>query len=43
MLDIMFEAPTITDLDEIIVDADVIRRKGKPEYKYKPKKGKKTA
>ena len=43
MLDIMFEAPTIAKLEEVIITDKVIRRTGKPVYKYKSKKNKKSA
>ncbi len=39
MLEIMYEAPSMENVDEIIVTADVIRGKGQPQYiKSKPKK-----
>jgi ATP-dependent Clp protease ATP-binding subunit ClpX len=43
MLDIMYDAPTMPDLTEVIVTEKVISKKGKPKYKYKTKKGKKSA
>ncbi len=43
MLDIMFEAPTMPNLDEVIVSDQVINKTGNPVYKYKTKKGKKSA
>jgi ATP-dependent Clp protease ATP-binding subunit ClpX len=43
MLDIMYEAPTVPDLDEVIITDKVIERKGKPRYKYKAKRGRKSA
>jgi ATP-dependent Clp protease ATP-binding subunit ClpX len=43
MLDIMYEAPTIADLEEVVITEKVVHRTGKPKYKYKAKKGKKTA
>ncbi len=39
MLEIMYEAPSLTDVDEVVVTADVIRGTGEPQYiKSKPKK-----
>jgi ATP-dependent Clp protease ATP-binding subunit ClpX len=43
MLDIMYEAPTIPDLTEVTITDKVIRGTGKPKYKHKAKKGKKSA
>ncbi len=43
MLDIMYEAPTVADLEEVVITEKVVHRTGKPKYKYKAKKGKKTA
>jgi len=43
MLDIMFEAPTTANLEEVVITDKVIRRTGKPVYKYKSKKSKKSA
>jgi ATP-dependent Clp protease ATP-binding subunit ClpX len=43
MLDIMYEAPTISDLDEVIITDKVIDRQAKPKYKYKAKRGRKSA
>ncbi|MEZ5360615.1 MAG: ATP-dependent Clp protease ATP-binding subunit ClpX [Candidatus Zixiibacteriota bacterium] len=41
MLDVMYEAPTIANLEEVVINEQVINKTGKPEYKYK--KGKKSA
>ncbi|MCK5127815.1 MAG: ATP-dependent Clp protease ATP-binding subunit ClpX [candidate division Zixibacteria bacterium] len=41
MLNIMFEAPNMPDLSEVIITDKVINKKGKPKYKYK--KSKKSA
>ncbi len=41
MLDVMFDAPTLPDLEEVIITDGVINKTGKPKYKYK--KGKKSA
>jgi ATP-dependent Clp protease ATP-binding subunit ClpX len=39
MLEIMYEAPSMANVDEIVVTADVIRGVGKPQFiKSKPKK-----
>jgi ATP-dependent Clp protease ATP-binding subunit ClpX len=43
MLDIMYDAPTIPDLEEVVITDKVIRRTGKPKFRYKSKKGKKSA
>jgi len=43
MLDIMYEAPTMPDLNEVIITDEVMLRKGKPKYKFKSKAGKKSA
>ncbi len=43
MLDIMYEAPTIPDLEEVVITDKVIDRQGKPKYKYKAKRGRKSA
>jgi ATP-dependent Clp protease ATP-binding subunit ClpX len=43
MVDIMFEAPTIDNLEEVVITNKVILRQGKPKYKYKAKKSKKSA
>jgi ATP-dependent Clp protease ATP-binding subunit ClpX len=43
MLDIMYEAPTIPELTEVIVTEKVISQRAKPKFKYKAKKGKKSA
>jgi ATP-dependent Clp protease ATP-binding subunit ClpX len=43
MLEIMYEAPTIPDLVEVTITDKVILRTGKAKYKYKTKKGKKSA
>jgi ATP-dependent Clp protease ATP-binding subunit ClpX len=43
MLDIMFDAPTIPNLIEVIVTDDVILHRAKPVYKYKTKSRKKSA
>lgn len=43
MLDIMYEAPTVPDLDEVVITDKVIERQGKPRYKYKAKRGRKSA
>jgi len=43
MLDIMYEAPTIPDLREVTITEQVMKKKARPKYKYKAKKGKKSA
>ncbi len=43
MLDIMYEAPTLPELSEVVVTQKVINKTGKPKYKYKARKGKKSA
>jgi ATP-dependent protease Clp ATPase subunit len=43
MLDIMYEVPTMDDLEEVIITDKVILRQAKPKLKYKSKSGKKTA
>ncbi|MEE9441238.1 MAG: ATP-dependent Clp protease ATP-binding subunit ClpX [candidate division Zixibacteria bacterium] len=43
MLDIMYETPTIPDLKEVIVSEKVINKTGEPKYKFKSKRGKKSA
>lgn len=43
MLDIMYDAPTIDNLDKVVITAEVINKTGKPTFKYKPRKGKKSA
>ena len=43
MLDIMYEAPTMPELSEVVVTENVIKKTGKPKYKYKAKKGRKSA
>ena len=43
MLDIMYEAPTMPDLIEVVVTEKVVRDRAKPRFKFKAKKGKKSA
>jgi len=43
MLDVMYDAPNIPDLNEVVITDKVILRKGKPRLKYKAKKKKKSA
>ena len=43
MLDIMYETPTIPDLKEVIVTEKVINKTGEAKYKFKSKRGKKSA
>ncbi len=43
MLDIMYETPTIPDLQEVVITDKVMDRQGKPRYKYKAKRGRKSA
>ncbi|MCP4567140.1 MAG: ATP-dependent Clp protease ATP-binding subunit ClpX [FCB group bacterium] len=43
MLDVMFDAPTMPDLKEVVITEKVIKRTGKPKFKFKTKKGKKSA
>ncbi len=43
MLDVMYDAPNIPDLDEVVITDKVIHRKGKPRLKYRAKKNKKSA
>lgn len=43
MLDIMFDSPTMPDLKEVVITEKVINRTGKPKFKFKTKKNKKSA
>ena len=43
MLDIMFDAPSMPDLNEITITDEVINREGKAKYKFKTRRGKKSA
>ncbi len=43
MLDVMYEAPTMPDLEEVVVSGKVIMRESKPKYIYKTKSGRKSA
>ena len=43
MMDIMYDAPTLPDLEGIVITDEVILHRAKPVYKYKAKKGKKSA
>ena len=43
MLNIMFEAPGMADLEEITITDKVVRHEGSPLLKYKSKSGKKSA
>jgi ATP-dependent Clp protease ATP-binding subunit ClpX len=43
MMDIMYEAPTMPDLEEIIITDQVIASHGKPIYKLKTKRSRKSA
>jgi ATP-dependent Clp protease ATP-binding subunit ClpX len=43
MLDVMYEAPTMPDLEEIIISDQVITSHTKPVYKFKSKRSKKSA
>jgi len=43
MMDIMYEAPTMRDLEEIIITDQVITSHGKPIYKLKTKRSRKSA
>lgn len=38
MLEVMYEAPTIANLDEVIITEQVINKTGQPDYKYKKEK-----
>jgi len=43
MLDIMYDAPTMADLTEVVVTEKVVSERAKPKFKFKAKKGKKSA
>lgn len=43
MLDIMYEAPTLPDLSEVVVNGKVILREAKAKFMFKSKSGKKSA
>ena len=43
MLEIMYEAPAIADLEEIVITEDVIHRTGKPKLKRNAKRNRKSA
>ena len=43
MLEIMYEAPAMADLEEIVITEDVIHRTGKPKLKHNTKRNRKSA
>jgi ATP-dependent Clp protease ATP-binding subunit ClpX len=43
MLEIMYEAPALPDLEEIVITEDVIHRTGKPKLKHKTRRNRKSA